>query len=288
MNTLERLDDIEKKVAEMLGKVTLASQLAALHPQLKQEIGSVRAFSEKVFGNQNAIVQQFNEALTKSMNYAQFSTQRSMGVEQSVTSLAKTAHAMVAILSEANLVEDFGKKVMQRIRDNDEKAESDRIESMLTQGTIKSSEVSDASSLVVVSQDFLPKKEDDKDQAPSENIANYRVVELPSEMIPKDVRDKMTGKKVGDQIPLEEEDGVSTMTIKAIYNIVPVQKSGDTPTPPAPAPDNGAVQTTQAQTPPPVPAAEPTAPAVDPTAPDAEQPSNPAPATDGATGPAQA
>jgi len=150
----------------------------------------------------------------------EFLMQKATAVEQSYASLAKTVTALVAELVDKNVVDDHA--VMSRIRDIDEKAERERVQAMLKEKIIKTSEEIGENSLVAIKQAVV---ETDTEKGTREKlVANYRLIEMGAQFSIPEVKERLKGLRVGNTIEVnrEEKDGVVSIlnaTVLEIYDI---------------------------------------------------------------------
>jgi hypothetical protein len=87
------------------------------------------------------------------MQYLQFTLQKQMAMEQSLTSLAKMSYALTDELVGNGTVTNQG--IMTRIRRQDEEGEQKRVADMVAAGTVVPQETAEGSSMVAFTQDFV-------------------------------------------------------------------------------------------------------------------------------------
>jgi len=150
-----------------------------------------------------------------------FLAQRLMSMEQTIASVAKTMAALITELEEAKVITDKG--VMSKIRKMDDEASQGRVTELVKANIIKSTETVDATSLVVVTQHILELNGN------LEEISGYRIVEMPGQNTPEEVRQDFLGKKIGDKVemPSGSTDRTVIVTVKEIYNVVEGERQGE-------------------------------------------------------------
>lgn len=225
-STLERIDQLEKKLASMAGFIELAAQTNAQQPKLLQELGSVRGYAIEIAKQLKNTVDQFNKALTNNMSFAQLGVNRTLAVEQSLASLAKMSQALVTELSETKVINN--EKVMERIRKIDETNERSRVEEMKKAGAIASATKITATSLVVVTEHVKVDGEEKK------LAREYSACELTNNEIPNEIRQALTDKQVGDEVEIKDDKHKETLYFKVleIYEMVPRKSPGQDPNAP--------------------------------------------------------
>lgn len=198
VNTMQRINDMEQKIGQLLG----------WFGQLQQNSAQAQQGLEYVI-------------------------QKAMAVEQSYASIAKTITALVAELVEEKVVDDH--KILDRIRKMDEKAEKDRIQAMLEQKVIKPAEEVGDMSLVAIKQVIIETSEEKgKREVP---VGDYRLIEVGAPYTPEATREKLKGLKTGCTVEVnkEEKDGVTSVlnaTVLEIYNLVEGERQGEEGTSP--------------------------------------------------------
>ena len=249
MTTLERLEQLERTVLGQTNTIQALSVGLAGSSNLKQDLGAVQALIKKSEEQLDRVINHMNQKNSESFNYIQMLIQRSMALEQTVTSLAKTLTAITEELelqlnrqSRTNLTSDgsgimtevttaaydFGSTVLLRIRQREENSERQRIEQMLSLKVITDSDVIGESSIVILSQTYT------KLSGETETVADYRVIEVPSQLTDAAVKQLFLGKKVGETIAdvskneKGESEGTLSSTVLKIYDLVPqVTKEGE-------------------------------------------------------------
>jgi hypothetical protein len=236
MTTLERIDQLEKKLASMSGMIQLAAESTAQQPKILQELGAVRAYAKNIADALKTTVDQFNKAITNNTNFAQLGINRTLAVEQSLASLAKMAAALVAELSETKTLNNDN--VVTRIRKIDEENEKERVQKMLESKTIAPAETASQTSLVVISEDVTT---EEKGRV---LVREYSACELTNADFPNEIRQALVGKKVGDVFDLKDEKHKETLHFKVleVYELVPRKIAAPAPTP-TPAPSAAGTQT---------------------------------------------
>jgi hypothetical protein len=170
------------------------------------------------------------EALAKSSvvvaQSGELTAQRQLGTEQSCLSLGKMLSAIAKNLKDRKLIDD--EQIMTSMREADDQAAKDRVKEMVEGGYIAPVDTVNEISLVIVTHDLM-------NLATSElkRVSSFRVVEMPSPSTPESVKRELLGRKPEDkyETSVEDKNFVAIITVKAIYNIVEVDKKGEA-TPP--------------------------------------------------------
>ncbi len=192
MTTLERLEKVE---AELKALTTLLGAVA----QSKQETSGVKDSVTQLQEGFGQIVKHMNSRFEQLFNFCQALAQREMSAEQSATSLGKTIHALVSELESQKLINSDN--VMTRIRRMDEESEKARISQMVQLKVIQESEEVKNESIFVVSQKHVSK------EGKEEVVAEFRVIEMPSQLTNEQVKSLFLGKKVGETVEETLKDG---------------------------------------------------------------------------------
>lgn len=148
--------------------------------------------------------------------------QKQLALEASLSSLVKTVHGLVSTLQTKNIIS--GKDIMASILALDEQNDRERINGALESGVIKEVETVSSNSIVVTSQSKMSLSQPEN----NDELTSFFVLEMNSPSIPKQIKDDLNGRKVGDTIPLDKnEDSVVMASVKAIYELVDLQKAGE-------------------------------------------------------------
>jgi hypothetical protein len=222
MNTLQKVAEMEEKIATIEQKFTTFQILAIGMPKLVQEVTSIRgdiATLTKALTNIHDAVQKRTSDLGQMDNMI---VTRLMGMEQSFASISKMFSAVVSELSDSKALNQ--RSVMERCRKNDEAAEKERVEQMIQLKVIEptdKTEVGPKGSLMVLSQTFTSK------EGLVDIVAEYRALELANPQIDEQSKVDYNGKSVGDVVELNLEDGVLKTTILQIYKYVEIYSQSE-------------------------------------------------------------
>lgn len=146
--------------------------------------------------------------------------QKLISLEQSYAAIAKTLHAVITTLKEADVISD--EKVMENIRKLDDDQAKQSVAEMVQNNVIKSTDTVSATSLVVVKNVVIP----------TENptpivLSNYRLVEMPSQTVSAKLRDELAGKKVGDTVKTQGDGFEALYIVLEAYELAEMNKMGD-------------------------------------------------------------
>jgi hypothetical protein len=237
MTTLERIDQLEKSLNHASAQLQSLSTALVAATNLKQDVGSVQNTVTQLNDKFNGLTEQYNQKNREVFNYLQMLIQRHMSLEQTTTSLAKTLTAVSEELESRLGTEGksgFGLAVLTRIRRREEAAERDRVSQMIALKAIEPTDSVGDSSVFILSQVYTSVSGE------SEIVAEYRVIEVPSQLTDPTVKALFVGKKVGDTIEDQskndqgEVQGTLVSTILSIYNLAQSasmpQSAASTPT----------------------------------------------------------
>lgn len=144
----------------------------------------------------------------------------SIGTSQSLAAAAKTLTALISVLTEKKVV--TGEQIIDGIRRIDESNTREEIAEALKAGAIRPIETVHPAALVILKQVVIPVQ----DPRPIV-LAEYRSVELPSPFTPPQLREQLSGKKVGDTVTSSDKQKTVTTTIVEAYELVEVSKPGE-------------------------------------------------------------
>jgi hypothetical protein len=192
MTTLERLEKLEQELK------MLTTVLASV-PKMQGTTGDVK------------LIETMNLQLQQVHSFNQLIVQRQMSLEQTLTSLAKTISCTVDELESKQVIS--GNDVMVRLRKLDENAERNRIQQMIQLKLIKPASFVTEESIIVLSQKVVRGEQE-------EIVAEYRVIELPAKLTPKELIADFVGKVVGDVLEQTHEQETLISKIENIYDIV--------------------------------------------------------------------
>lgn len=212
MNTLQKVAELEQEVSLLKQKLAVFETLAVSMPKAIQDIGRINQDIDTLSkGIQNVVNGVSKRTADLSMMDNMIIT-RLMGLEQSSAALSKTIACVVSELSDTKVLDQVA--VMTRMRKSDEEAEKSRVQQLLSLKVVKESEETVKDSMIVVAQNFT-----DKD-GKTDVIAEYRTYELSSPELSEEERQKYVGRRVGDVVELNLEDGVLKTTILQVYDYV--------------------------------------------------------------------
>lgn len=180
--------------------------------KLEEQIESLKSNPQGVstddFNKSMTSIQNNFKVISDKQNYF---VERLLALEQTFASLAKMLQAIGTELEDKKVIKSDD--VVSRIREMDETAEREQLESMISSGQIQPVEVSDNESIVVTSQTI----EDGQGQS-SNKVSDFRVFHLSAPIFTEDVVQKLSGLKVGDEVKESLQDGTVLVTkVSAIY-----------------------------------------------------------------------
>lgn len=164
-------------------------------------------------GNVTKKIDNLENTLKQLVTFSHQISQRLMTSEQSLAMLSKSIIAIIQELSEKKIVEE--QAIMKRIARQDDEAQRSRVKYMVDSGVIKSAEVVDEQSLVVVSAATV------KGETVTPMV-EYFVVDMRAPMEQQlKYLPSLIGKKVGDKVETSvADDAVVVFEVKEIYEIV--------------------------------------------------------------------
>lgn len=204
MNTLD-------KIAKLESEVSLLKQMIATVPADSQMLSSVNQGLSNLAQNQKQNVERTNQIFTMIGEKQDLVVQRIMAIEQTIASLGKMLTATLSELADNH--ELNYNNVSARVRKYDESQEQERVRQLVQFGSIQAVEEVSDKSLIVVSQKFNAKETGEET-----TVAEYRVYEVNSPLNSKEEVSKYVGKRSGDSVTVELEDGTLTTTILEVYS----------------------------------------------------------------------
>lgn len=208
MNTLQKFAEFEAKLSMLekmaVGMPKMIQDFTRLSDDVKQMNQGIRNLIDVINKRTGDLAQVDNIVIT-----------RQMSLEQSLASLSKTCAAMVQELSETKVLNQAN--VMERMRKSEEDADKTRIGKMIEQKVLIAAEQATAESMLVIAQSFTP-----KDGSPVDVVSDYRSSDLSSPEISEETRQTYIGKRAGESVELNLEDGVLKTTVLQIYDYVKV------------------------------------------------------------------
>lgn len=192
MNTLEKVSKLEAKISVL---ETMVQNLVSSNGSL-EKLNLLEKQNREIF----AIISEKQDLIVN----------RIMSIEQSFAAMAKTVNAVIQELEESSTLNS--NNVMKKIRAMDERAEKERVKTMLEVGAIEATTLINENSMLAVSQTFHS-----EGQA-SELVSEYRVYELNSPLNTKETVEAFTGKSVGDVVEITVPEGKIATTIVEVYN----------------------------------------------------------------------
>lgn len=202
MNTLERLDKLEAKFANV-------EKLAADLPAMQQTVNDLTKQVKSLFDGLTSLVNKSNAAFTNHEEFMQALVNKNLAVEQSLAAIGKTLNGAVQELVALKLID--GNNVMTRVRHYDEEQERERIKTLVQLKMLTPSEAIDKDSTVVVEQVHVAQ------DGMTKTLAEYRVVEMSNPLNGEDTQKKFAGKKVGNVIESALEGGTLRTKVIEVY-----------------------------------------------------------------------
>lgn len=210
MTTLERLENIEKKVGEFEHGLSLLMSL-----------------SEKI--NQNSFlsndIQSLGGALKQQADMIMTLVHQDRDIQEAVSNLAKTVAAIAEVLESKNVMTSL--EFQKKRQANDDKEQRNIIDSLLKMGSIqKQNDPIDPNSLVVLSRSELVSSN------PSEShiLSDCILIDMTSPVISSELRQDLLGKSIGESVSYikDKELGIySILNIKEVYSHQTVNIGGD-------------------------------------------------------------
>jgi hypothetical protein len=154
--------------------------------------------------------------------FAERALEGTVGTSQSLAATAKTLTALISVLSDKKTL--TGEEILDGIRKIDEQNAREDVQDAVKAGTLRPIETVHQAALVVVRQIVIPTK----DPVPIV-LAEYRLIELPSPFTQPELREKMSGKKVGDSLTASDPQKTLTTTILEAYELVEATSAGEQP-----------------------------------------------------------
>jgi prophage DNA circulation protein len=218
MNTLQRVADIESEMSKLKGTLAMAQTLSTSLPRIEQSLAALTSTVQE-------LIEQSNKALTSHRQMIQTTANQNVALEQSVIQLGRT---LTAITEELTATFGFNQSnVTARIRKIEDDLEKDRIKNLLTYKAIQPSEVVNEQSIVIASESFTPKAENG--EAQTEQKSDYLVLELASQHNDRKIVSDFLGKKAGDTVSIEIEQGTITLLVKEVYEYAQkIESQGET------------------------------------------------------------
>lgn len=192
MNTLDKISKMEAKLGVL---ETMVQNLLPSNNNM-DKLSLLEKQNREIFG----IISEKQDLVVN----------RIMSIEQSFAAMAKTLNAVIQELEANNAINSSN--VMNRIRLMDEKAEQDRVQTMLGAGAIEETEVINENSMLVVSQTLQ------REGQMLETISDYRVYELNSPLNSKETIDAFLGKTAGNVVEITINEGTIFTTILKVYD----------------------------------------------------------------------
>lgn len=151
--------------------------------------------------------------------FCQQIAQKSQGIEQSATQLAKTLSAVTKVLVKGKVIDDM--EVLEIMRKEDETQLKSQITGLVESGIFEKGDVIGPNSVVLVKQSLVDTKSGNFTV-----LSNYTPLEMSRQDIPETVKKDLIGKKVKDTYSFT--DRPEMITILEIYNAVEIKERGDT------------------------------------------------------------
>jgi hypothetical protein len=209
MNALQGFAKLEQRMSALeklcMGMPKVVQDFSRLSDEMKQINQACRNLIDVINKRTGELAQVDNMIIT-----------RQMALEQSLASLSKTCAAMVAELSDTQVLNQ--QNVMTRMRKSDEESDKSRVDKMLEQKVLKPGELITKDSLIIVSQVFT------STEGVDDVVADFRSIDMSNPDIPEETRVNYVGKQANDivELNLEKDGGVLKTTILQVYDYVPV------------------------------------------------------------------
>lgn len=190
--TLDRIESLEKDITsirDMLG--TLTSGIKAV-----QDVSQLNERIERFEGTLNRVF------VT--------SYQTHQGHQEIVQTMEYLQDLVTAVAEAANLQANQIRQALNNVRASKERQ---KMEILLTQGVISSTEAVTETSVIAVSEVFTLADGTTVNESP------FKTIELGSNVLTDEVKATVLGKTVGDTFSVTYDDGVLTCKIEAIYAI---------------------------------------------------------------------
>lgn len=190
--TLDRIESLEKDITsirDMLG--TLTSGIKAV-----QDVSQLNERIERFEGTLNRVF------VT--------SYQTHQGHQEIVQTMEYLQDLITAVAEAANLQANQIRQALNNVRASKERQ---KMEILLTQGVISSTEAVTETSVIAVSEVFTLADGTTVNESP------FKTIELGSNVLTDEVKATVLGKTVGDTFSVTYDDGVLTCKIEAIYAI---------------------------------------------------------------------
>lgn len=204
-----------QKIAELESKLTMLEKMAVGMPKMIQDFTRLSDDVRQMNQGVKNLIDIINKRTGDLAQVDNIIITRQMSLEQSLASLSKTCAAMVQELSETKVLNQ--QNVMERIRKSEEESDKARVDKMVSQKVLSAIDEVKADSLLVVAQTFVPKNGD-----PVDVVSEYRSSDLSSPEIDEETRKTYVGKRAGDVVELNLDDGVLKTTVLQIYDYVKV------------------------------------------------------------------
>jgi hypothetical protein len=227
-STLERIDDLEKQVAALTAKSSVAEILSQSVPVIEQESGQLRKNVDEIVQTIQAVAQNTKRMFDEIRSYDQGVSYKISSLEQSLVSFSKSLGSIFG-----ELVDNHGlsnSNVSARLRKIHEAGLQAETEEKIKLGAIKPAEVVSEASTVIVSETKI------EADGTSKLMADYNAIDVASGMLNDEEKAQFLGKKVGDVFEIkligqtpEENLGSISVTVKEIYDLVQGTREGEVP-----------------------------------------------------------
>lgn len=147
--------------------------------------------------------------------FCQQVAQKTQGIEQSATQLAKTLAAITKVLIKRNVIDDM--EVLEIMRKEDEDQLRSQISGLVQSGIFEKATEIGADSVVLVKQALVDTKSGEFTV-----LSNYTPLEMSRQDIPETVKADLIGKKIKETYSFT--DRPEMITILEIYNAVEIKK----------------------------------------------------------------
>ncbi len=205
MNSLQKIADLEGKLAVLERMVVGVPKLLQDYTRLSDDVKQINQACRN-------LIDVINKRTGDLANMDNIVITRQMALEQSLASLSKTCAAMVSELSDTKVLNQ--EAVMERIRKSEEDSDKKRIEQMEKQKIITPAEAAKADSMLIIAQTFTAK------DGKVDLVSEFRSSDLSNPELDEETRKNYVGKRSGDVVELNLDDGVLKTTILQVYDYV--------------------------------------------------------------------
>jgi hypothetical protein len=216
-STLERIDDLEKKINELQAMNPLATA------KLEQETGQLRVDINKCVSALQDLNNRAQKAFEQFGQMLQGTSHQIVSMEQSLISFSKSLAAIAGeLISTGALNND---NVVRRVRQMDEAGIQAEVNEKIRSGILKPSETISDLSTVVVSEDRV------SPDGTAKKLSDYNAIDIAAGVLNPEEKAEFIGKKAGDliSIKLHQSEDKIAITVKEVYEMVLGTREGEVP-----------------------------------------------------------